>query len=47
MRALKTGTYETVYKSKNINFTDTDIFISSVSISESQTKHRTGKEKSE
>jgi hypothetical protein len=32
MRALKTETYETVHESKDINFTDADTSISSVSI---------------
>jgi hypothetical protein len=47
MRALRTGTYETVHEPKDIDFTDADVSISSVSVPGSQTKHRTGKEESE
>jgi hypothetical protein len=47
MRALRTGTYETVHEPEDINLIDADASIFSVSIPRSQTKHRTGKEKSE
>jgi hypothetical protein len=47
MRALRTGTYETVYKPEDIDLTDTDASMSSVSVPGSQTKHRTGKEENE
>jgi hypothetical protein len=47
MRALKTGTYETVHEPENIDLTDADASVPSVSVPGSQIKHKTGKEGSE
>jgi hypothetical protein len=47
MRVLKTGTYEIVHEPENINLTDADTSMLSVSVPGSQTKHKTGKEGSE
>jgi hypothetical protein len=47
MRALRTGTYKTVYEPEDIDLTDADVSMPNVSVPGSQTKHKTGKEESE